>query len=145
MPLHSDAKIDRIHQTPLFRRADRKALLDLAHVLDEVDVGAGHTVISQGRQHRESYIVEAGTLGVFVDDDKVAEIPSGEMVGEIALLAPGPASATVRTITDATLLVLPHNAFHQVLADAPDLYRHIAVELAHRLRAMDAQHQAGQA
>lgn len=140
MPLQHDAKIDRIHQTPLFRRADRKALHDLAHVLDEVDVAAGQAVITQGHQHRESYIIERGTLGVFVDDDEVAEIPTGEMVGEIALLAPGPATATVRTKSDATLLVIPHNAFHQVLADAPDLYRHIATELAHRLRAMDAQH-----
>jgi CRP-like cAMP-binding protein len=35
-------------------------------------------------------------------------------------------------------MVIPHNRFEQVLADAPTLLRSITTELARRLRATDA-------
>lgn len=138
MPMSGESKVDRIHKTSLFRRANKKTLQALAQVLDEVEIGAGRDLITQGHHHNESYIVETGTLVVFVDGDEVAEIRAGEMVGEIGLLDPGPATATVRCKTPATLLALPHNRAQDALDATPGVYRHIAAELAHRLRSMDA-------
>ena len=138
--MRQETKVERIHEVALFSRADKKTLRELAHVLDEVEIEAGTTIITQGHHHHESFVVESGTFAVLVDGEEVAEIPAGEIIGEIGLLDPGCATATVTSKTAATLLVLPHNSCREVLEATPGLYQHIATELAHRLRSMDAKY-----
>lgn len=74
---------------------------------------------------------------MIIDDDVVAEIPEGEMIGEIGLLLSGPATASVRAKTAMSLLIIPHDRFGQVLDDTPGLGVAIARELAQRLRNID--------
>lgn len=73
-----------------------------------------------------------------VDGEVVAEIPVGEMIGELGMFIRGPASATVRAKTDMTVLVLPHNRVDQSLQENPTAVLGVAKEPAARLRAMDA-------
>ena len=136
--MNKDAKGARIQAIGLFRNATKKALDHLESAADEVTVSAGSTLIEQGHNHNEVLIIESGTAEVFVDGEAVAEIPAGEMLGELAALDPGPASATVRAKTDLELLVIPINRFAQILDDNPDMVRELAKELAARLRAADA-------
>ena len=68
----------------------------------------------------------------------MAEIPAGELFGELAFFVPGPASATVAAKTEMTVLIIPHNRFDVILNENPDLVREIASGLAERLRATDA-------
>ena len=134
----TDLKIERLHAVPLFARCDKKELQELASVIDTADVAAGDVLFRQGSVHHEAYIIESGTAEVEVNGEVVAEIPPGEMIGEVALLARGPASATVRATTDMSVLVVPHQRFHQILMNAPGLGIAIAKELAVRLQATDA-------
>ncbi len=69
---------------------------------------------------------------------KLAVLERGEFFGEIGLLVPGPASATVKAKTPMTLLAIPHDRFGTVLEDTPGLGLAIARELAQRLHDMDA-------
>lgn len=135
---HSDPKVARIGTLALFANADRKSLATLASVADEVMVEAGHTLITQGHHHGEGFVIERGTAVVEVDGEVVAEIPEGEMIGELGLLDPGPASATVKAKTDMTVLVIPSNRFDQIMDENPAMVKAVARELAARLRAMDA-------
>lgn len=136
--LHNDAKIDRLHASKLFARCDKKALTDLASAVDEVSVASGRTLFTQGSRHNEAYVIQSGTAEVLVDGNVVGEIPAGELIGEISLFDPGPASATVQAKTDMELLVIPHNRFAQILDQTPGLAAAIARELAVRLRNTDA-------
>jgi CRP/FNR family transcriptional regulator, cyclic AMP receptor protein len=133
-----DSKVSRIQAISFFRDADKKALEHLESAADEVTVPAGHTLIEQGHNHNEGLIVESGTAEVIIDGEVVAEIPEGEIIGELALLARGPASATVRAKTDMRLLVIPFNRFDQIMNENPAMVKAIARDLAIRLRAMDA-------
>ena len=135
---HADPKIERIGKLPLFASAGRAALATVAEAADEVSVAAGHVLITQGHRHGEGFVIEQGTAEVEIDGEVVAEIPEGEMIGELGLLDPGPATATVRAKTDLTLLVIPANRFDQIMDQNPDMVKAIARELATRLRAMDA-------
>lgn len=137
---HHDPKVARIQRLPLFREASRKALGHLASAVDEVSVGPGYTLISQGHNHGEGFVVEEGTAEVVVDGTVVAEIPAGEMIGELGMFSRGPASATVRAKTEMVLLVIPYNRVDQILDENPAMVRAVATELADRLRAMDAKH-----
>lgn len=135
---HHDAKAARLGALDLFRSADRNALRHLASATDEFTVKAGQTLISQGHRHHEAYVVVRGELRVLIDGVEVARLTDGAMVGEIGLFVPGAAAATVMTATNCELLVIPYNRFDQVLDDVPSLARDLAVELAQRLKAMDA-------
>lgn len=134
----TDPKVERLAAVPLFKGCDKKELERLATAIDTLDVAAGHTLFRQGAIHHEAFIVEAGTAEVSVDGEVVAEIPEGEMIGEIGLLTRAPASATVVAKTAMSLLLIPHQRFEQIASDAPGLGLGMARELAHRLQAMDA-------
>ncbi len=99
---------------------------------------AGATLIVQGRQHNEAYVITSGTVDVFVDGEAVATIADGELVGELSLFGHGPASATVTAASDVTALTIPGNRFDQIMDDNPAMTKTIAKHLAGRLHAMDA-------
>jgi len=133
----SDSKFERLHAAPFFAKCDRKELQDLERVIDTVDVKEGAELFRQGRREHFAYVVESGTAEVVIDGEVVAEIPEGQMIGEIALLVHGPSSATVTAKTAMSLLVIPHDRFGQILDDTPGLGVAIARELAQRLQNLD--------
>lgn len=134
----SDAKEKRLKELSLFKNGDRKAIAHLASAADEVAVKAGQKLIAQGHHHNEIYVIEQGTATVSIDGADVADIPAGELVGELGYFVRQAASATVAAKTDLSVLVIPYNRFDQILDDNPGLARTIAVELAERLYATDA-------
>jgi len=133
----SDAKAERLRNLTLFKGADNDAIENLAAAADEVTVGAGHTLISQGRHHHEMYVLESGAAAVEIDGGQVAEVDAGEFVGELGYFTKAPATATVRTVAESKLLVIPYNRFEQILDDNPRMVRAIVAELAQRLQAAD--------
>jgi CRP-like cAMP-binding protein len=133
-----DTKEIRLQGLPLFKNADKKAISHLASAADEATVPAGQTLIVQGHMSNEMYVIESGTASVLIDGNEVAEIPEGEMFGELGFFVTGPSTATVQAKTEMTVLVIPHNRFDVILNENPDLVREIANELAERLHATDA-------
>lgn len=134
----ADQKIERLSQVPLFKGCDKKGLAELATAIDSVDVDPGKVLFREGAVQHEAFIIESGTAEVSIDGEVVAQIPEGEMIGEIGLLTRSPATATVTAVTPMSLLLVPHQRFHQVLENTPGLALAIAKELAERLRATDA-------
>ena len=135
--MSKDPKLDRLHSTPLFSGCDPKELKHLISIIDVMDVNEGSEIFRQGRREHFAYVVESGTAEVIVDGEVVAEIPHGEMIGEIGLLVHGPASATVKAKTPMSLMAIPHDRFGSVLKDTPGLGIAIAKELALRLQNLD--------
>lgn len=133
----NDSKADRIKSVGLFAKCDDKAIDSLMSIIDTADIVAGTELFQQGRRDHYAYVIESGTAEVLIDDKVIAEIPAGEMVGEVGLLSPGPASATVRAKTAMSVLAIPHKQFDAVLEDTPGLALAMARELAERLHAMD--------
>jgi len=136
--MSNDPKIARLRALSAFKSADKHALEHLATAADEVTVDAGHVLISQGHHHNEAYVIESGTAEVEIDGSVVAEIPAGELIGELGYFTQTAASATVRSKTEVSLLVIPYNRFGQILDENPKLLKSIAVHLAERLVATDA-------
>ena len=132
-----DGKIERLRQAPLFSGCSDKALMALSSAIDGVDVSAGRTLIREGTRGHEAYLIEEGTAEVLIGDQVVAEIPAGELVGEISLLLRDVCTATVRARTDLSVLVIPHNRFDQVAGEAPEIGMEMARELARRLKDAD--------
>lgn len=133
-----DPKVERLAAVPLFASSDKKSLERLASAIDVIEVEEGATLFRQGTMQHEAFVIESGTATVSIDGEVIAEIPEGEMIGEIGLLTRQPASATVVASSPMSLLMIPHQRFSQVLDEVPGLGTAIAYELAKRLQAMDA-------
>jgi hypothetical protein len=75
------------------------------------DFAAGTDIIVQGDDAEGFYMIEEGTVEVFVDGDLRREEGAGEYFGEIALLRGGTRTATVRAATPVTVLALARADF----------------------------------
>jgi Cyclic nucleotide-binding domain len=67
----------------------------------------GETLVEQGAPGDELYLVLDGVLAVEIDDEAVAEIGPGAIVGEKALLEGGTRTATLRAQTRCRIAVIP--------------------------------------
>lgn len=117
----------------------------LAGALVPVEVVAGTTLIAEGGLADTLYFLARGELQVWIDVAKtprpVSRLEPGSIVGEVALMDPGPASATVTAATPATLYALRRDAFEALAAREPHLgaaiLRALCRMLAERLRTAD--------
>lgn len=132
---------DHLSEISLFSGCSSGDLQRLARAADEVSVGAGTILTTQGDVGREAFIVLDGTACVERDGQVVATLGPGDHVGELSLLDGGPRTATVTATTDVALLVLSRPAFNGVLDEIPTLAHKLLVSLAHRLRNAENQHQ----
>ncbi len=106
-------------------------------------VDAGDILIEQGKDADCLFIVNDGVLVVSVaggtDRVDVARVRAGGWVGELALLDPGPASATVSVEQSGEVTMLDYEALRALLHGSPalasDLLRTLTRTLAARVRA----------
>lgn len=66
---------------------------------------AGDTLVEQGAEGRELYLLLDGVFSVEVDGEQLAELGPGAIVGERAHLEGGRRAATLRAVTDARVAV----------------------------------------
>jgi CRP-like cAMP-binding protein len=82
---------------------------------------AGQEIIREGVQQERLYVVVAGRLAIIArhgaQDIAVSEAHAGECLGEVSLLEPGPASATVRVVEDAVVWSLDSTGLRIFIAD----------------------------
>jgi Cyclic nucleotide-binding domain len=67
----------------------------------------GETLVEQGAPGNELYLLLDGVLGVEVDEERVAEVGPGALLGERALLEGGARTATLRAATPCRVVVVP--------------------------------------
>jgi CRP/FNR family cyclic AMP-dependent transcriptional regulator len=117
---------------------------DLAWLIEhgrKRSVPTGTTLIEEGRQIELLYILLDGQLSVRLrklGEREVARLQSGEILGELSFLDSRPSSASVISISPATVLCVSRELLTSKLsADAPfaaRFYRALGVFLASRLR-----------
>jgi hypothetical protein len=115
------AMVDRAEDIALLRTVQvldplpLPALEQLAADLTPLHVPAGRIVFAQGDPADGCYVIERGRATVIGDGRAVAELGSGELVGEIGLLRRVPRTATVRAETDLDLRRLDGDRFLRVV------------------------------
>ncbi len=100
-------------------------------------------VFFQGTVGNQMYIVLGGKVGVFKGDKCIAELRTGDMFGEMALVNKEPRSATVKAIESSHLFVLSESTFQYLLTKrvAVQLLLNIVRTMSHRLKATTANSQ----
>jgi CRP/FNR family cyclic AMP-dependent transcriptional regulator len=132
-----------LHRAPLFAEVPGHALVPVARLLEEVHVDAGTTFIEQGAVEDWLFVIAAGSVRVHVRDRTLAVLAPGEVVGELAVLAPAPRVASATALDPSLLLRLRHGPFEELLDDRPEVARAVIHALARLLQGAD--HGAGMA
>lgn len=109
-------------------------LIAVARLLEEVRVAAGTTIIERGAVEDWLFIVADGGVRVHVDTRTVVESGPGAVVGELAVLAPAPRSASVTALVPTLLLRLRRGPFEELLDDQPAIARVVISSLAAQLQ-----------
>ncbi len=111
---------DLLAQIPLFAGLADADLQQLRHLAREITVPAGKAIIEEGAEGTAMYVVLDGELDVTRSsgDHEVHLRTLGPhaFVGEMAFLAGGIRSATVRATTECRLLMIDENAVEQLLS-----------------------------
>ena len=133
-----DAFIDHLQQVPLFAACSRKDLQLVAKRAEEIKVGAGKTLISEGETGHEFFVILDGNARVTRHGKRVATLGPGSAFGELALLDKAPRNATVIAETPMELVVLGQREFAGIVDEVPGFARKLLAGMAARLRDADS-------
>src|SRR5256884_5228207 len=126
-------------RVPLFKRLEPQELEKLAEEIDQVNYPAGETIFNEHDRGDALYILEEGSVRIWVYDDDVkpvtlAELKPGDFFGELAVLDRGERSSSATAITDIHLHRLSSDDFQKFLTDHPDAAIDVICEIAQRMR-----------
>jgi CRP-like cAMP-binding protein len=131
--LGHNTKLDLIKAVPLFSKAKKAELAEIAAIADEVDLPAGRTLIKEGDSGREFFVLIDGAADVTQDGKHIRKLGPGDFFGEIALISKTPRSATITTTKPVRALVITDRAFRQLLDHSPNIQIGVLLALAERL------------
>ena len=128
-----------LRQAPLFSALDDEAATALRGSLTESKLRRGDVLFHEGDAGDRLYIVLDGKikLGRTSSDGRenlLAILGPGQMFGELSLFDPGPRSATVTAVTDASFASLSHEDLLKWLDGRPQVARGLLAQIAARLR-----------
>ena len=138
-----------ISSVDLFALLSDEARARVADGARERRFAAGETIVREGDRGSSMFVVESGRLGVSVhgkvgQSQRLAVLEAGAAFGEISLLTGDPRSATVRALTEATLLEIDKSTISPILRENPSLCGMLELTMQERLkRAADALQAAG--
>jgi CRP/FNR family cyclic AMP-dependent transcriptional regulator len=133
MRLRKDTKVEFLHAVPLFANCSKAELQRIAALADELDLAEGATLIREGERGREFLVIVDGTVRVTTKGKKIRELGAGDFVGEIALIADVPRTATVTAASAVRLLVITDRAFRGLIEQMPSIATKVLQSLGERL------------
>lgn len=104
-----------LHEVDLFGGLDMASLEQLAAGAADVELTADDRPIVQGDIGELFYVIRSGRAEVIIDGFRVREIGAGEGFGDRALLRNTPRTATIRALTDMSLLAVGREPFLEAL------------------------------
>ncbi|HEX2578454.1 MAG TPA: cyclic nucleotide-binding domain-containing protein [Aquihabitans sp.] len=125
---------DRLAAVPLFAGLTRKELGHLADGTEVVEVPAAALVVQQDDYGEGVFVILDGAARVVRNGRTVARLQAGSHFGELALLDPGPRTASVITTEPSRLGVLGAAAFRVGLRESPKMAERLLASLARRAR-----------
>ena len=126
----------------MFELLDDDDRVELANVIDELKMPAGHTLFQAGDPGDALYIVQAGEIELFIKDTVGQKIvlatPShGDMFGELAMLDYGPRTATAVALQESDVLVLDRDDLVLLFQKKPEAALHMLAALSSLTRKAD--------
>lgn len=114
--------LNDLRKSPLFQGLSDEELKQLVDNAEPLALRAGEVLIQQGNLGDSAYVVLSGEFEIQKQTGqsliKIDVRNPGDVVGEMALLARTPRSATVISKTDSEVLRIPQEAFEKLLSSS---------------------------
>lgn len=118
-----------LQRAPLFADLDPKGLEAIEHQLTLMVLPGGAPLFRQGEPADAVYVVASGCLGVFRHTDEtdpsepmlIAEVPPGNLVGEMSLLSHGKRTRSVAALRDSEVWRLAQTSFNALTSRHPEV------------------------
>ncbi|XP_026981325.1 cAMP-dependent protein kinase type I-beta regulatory subunit isoform X1 [Sagmatias obliquidens] len=104
-----------ISKNVLFAHLDDNERSDIFDAMFPVMHIAGETVIQQGDEGDNFYVIDQGEVDVYVSGEWVTSISEGGSFGELALIYGTPRAATVKAKTDLKLWGIDRDSYRRIL------------------------------
>lgn len=104
-----------IGKNVLFAHLDENERSDIFDAMFPVTFLPGETIIQQGDEGDNFYVIDIGEVEVFVNNEMVTCISEGGTFGELALIYGTPRAATVRAKTDTKLWGIDRDSYRRIL------------------------------
>jgi CRP-like cAMP-binding protein len=130
--LRKDAKLELLRQVPLFAGCSKRELSEISSLADELSLPEGTTLIAEGKQGHEFFLLLDGEVDVRMKGRKVKSLANGAWFGEMALVSSLPRNATVTALSPVRVLVVHEQAFRRLLRDSPEIQLKVLKTLADR-------------
>lgn len=96
--------------------------------------GADEVLVHRGDAVDDVFVILRGSVQVIgFDDQELAVLDAGAVVGEVAVLAGGSRTATVRAVESTEVASLDAASFERLVSAVPDLYERVSTEAIRRL------------
>lgn len=139
--LHNVEAVDLQHIKSILRAVDiftktpEHATTALAELVRIRNISEGEVIFHKGDVGTCMFIIVSGQVRVFDGEMILDDLYSRDVFGEMAMLDAETRSASVRAVTDTTLLMLEQTPFYAFMAEHADVARGIIQVLSQRLRA----------
>jgi CRP/FNR family cyclic AMP-dependent transcriptional regulator len=111
----------RLKAIDLFAAFPEEDLDRLAGVADEVSIEDGESLVRAGTPPDQLYVIEDGTVEVRRDDETVATLGPGEVIGEQGAVERGLRNATVVATSPVRAIFITNDQVRQLRRDHPEL------------------------
>ena len=115
----------------IFSTLSYELLVELAEIARDQHAAAGDVIIEEGALGDELFALVEGEVAIGDSDIRLA---TGTVFGELAVLSPGPRTATVTAQTDCEMLVVERDTLLALAERRPTVMAEIARVLAERLQ-----------
>jgi CRP-like cAMP-binding protein len=134
--------VERLKRVPLFSHLDESELTRIAVAARQKSYPKHSMILFEDDPGDALYVVLSGEVKVVLVGEDGREVilsilKEADFFGEMALIDDQPRSAHVIAVTDADLLVLRREEFHQCLQESPHIALGLLRELSRRLRQAD--------
>ncbi len=127
-------KVIILKAVEIFSATPEEDLIELASIVEEIDVKKDTHVFVKGDIGTSMYIIVEGQMRVHDGDREIATLGKNQVFGELAALDPEPRMASVTALEDCQLFRLDQGPLYDLMAEHIEVVRGITRVLCQRLR-----------
>ena len=137
--------VDLLKGVELFSELNEEQLGMIANLVIVKNYNRDETVVLEGDDSVQAlYLIATGSVQVYMTgidgrETILSFLERGDFFGEMSLIDGEPRSASVRTVTDAKLLVIHRESFLSLIRKSPEIAMALMSELCKRLRKANKQ------
>jgi CRP-like cAMP-binding protein len=125
-------KAARLKSIPVFAGLDRHELQRVADCAEEIEVPAGAQLLEEGRYAFEFFAIREGAAEVVRDGEHVADLATGDVMGELGALSHGQRNASVIAKVRSQVIFIRAQDFRHLAEELPALGERIREVVAQR-------------